>query len=146
MGHSKRSPSVVSSSSFRTNGHSREETLDKYTETISSKDAAKIVDYGVRYIIPFLPNGSAKMPIYYCVRYGIQFLRDSQEHGVEQATQNLAKTVIKEHVVHYAVDYMWDSIESNVVQSGANKALVSFSEQAFKETMNDIMINGADAL
>lgn len=145
MGHSKRTFSVVSNSSFRT-ADSREETLNEYMETISSKDATKIVDYGVRYILPFLPDGSAKMPIYYCVRYGIQFLRDSQEHGVEQATQNLAKTVVREHIVPYAIDYMWDSIEGNVVQSGANKALVSFSEQAFKETMNEIMIRGANAL
>jgi len=145
MGHSKRTFSVVRSNSFRT-ASTRKETLDTYMETISSKDAVRIVDYGVRYILPFLPNGSAKMPIYYCIKYGIQFLQDSQKHGIEQATQNLTKTVVKEQIVPSAVDYMWDSIENNVVESGVNKALVNFSEQAFKETMNDIMVNGVDAI
>jgi len=145
MGHSKRTMSVVGSRSFRT-ANTREETLNQYLETINSKDAVRIVNYGVKYILPFLPNGSAKMAIYYCIRYGIQFLQDSQQHGIENATRNLVKTAVREHIVHYAVDYIWDSIEGNVVQSGANKALVSFSEQAFKETMNEIMIRGANAL
>ena len=146
MGHSKRTFSVVTSGSFRTDGKSREETLEEYIDVINSKDPIRIVDYGIRYILPFMPDGSSKIPIYYCIRYGIQFLVDTQQHNVGYATKTLVKTTLKEHVVPYVVDTAWDSIESNVVQSGANKALVRFSEEAFKETMNEIMLRGVDAL
>lgn len=146
MGHSKRISSVVTSSSFKVGDLSREEVIDDYIETISSKDTKKILDYCIRYIIPFLPNGSAKMPVYYCIRYGAQFLADSQKYGAEQAAENLAKTFIREQVMMFAVGYICDSVEERVLQSGASKSLAMFSEVALKETMSTIWIEGVDAL
>jgi hypothetical protein len=146
MGHSKRIPSVVTSPSYKMGDLSREEIIDDYIETISSQDTKKMVDYFIRNIIPFLPNGSAKMPAYYCIRYGAQFLADSQKYGTEQATENLAKTFVRDQVMMSAMGYICDSAEEHVLQSGASKSLAMFSEVALEETMRTIWIKGVDAL
>ena len=80
------------------------------------------------------------------MKYGIQFLVDTQKKGIEYATKNLVKTTITEHIIPAVTDYAWENIENNLVQSGSNKSLVAFSEEAFKETLNEIMIEGVKAL
>jgi len=149
MGHSKRARSIVSAPNFAGSGGkgvSKQEKVDEFTEKISSKNAGEISEYAVKYIFLALPNGSSKIVIYYCLKYGIQFLKDSQEEGVEQATKNLVGTVVKRHVVGMIINTAWENIEDQVIQENANKGLSRFAEEAFKETMSEIVSKGADAL
>ncbi|MDO8623255.1 MAG: hypothetical protein Q7R52_03330 [archaeon] len=149
MGHSKRARSIVGHKNFSGSGGikaTNQEKLNEFTNKISNKDQAQISEYAVKYLLIALPNGSSKIVIYYCLKYGIQFLKDSQEDGVEYATKNLAGTIIKQHVVGEVIDSAWDHVEDHVIQENANKGLSRFAEEAFKETMSEIITKGVDAL
>jgi len=149
MGHSKRARSIVGSRNYLGSGGvkaTNQDKLDEFTEKINNKDQEQISEYAVKYLLVALPNGSSKIVVYYCLKYGIQFLKDSQENGVEYATRNLAGTIIKQHVVGAVINSAWDHIEGHVIQENANKGLSRFAEEAFKETMSEIITKGVDAL
>ena len=149
MGHSKRARSIVSHRNFSGGGGinaNRQEKLNEFTDKINDKDQAQISEYMVKYLLVALPNGSSKIVIYYCLKYGIQFLKDSQEEGIEHATKNLAGTVIKQNIIGAAINTGWDCVESQVIQENANKGLSRFAEEAFKETMSEIITKGVGAL
>jgi len=148
MGHSKRARSVVSCSNYKGGGGvaTKQENMNEFIDKISEKDIEKIFKYTIKYILPALPNGSSKIVIYYCIKYGIQLLKDSQEVGVEEATKKLAKTVITQHVVPMAINAAWDCIDDHIIQENANKGISRFAEEAFKETMSEVITKGVDAL
>jgi hypothetical protein len=149
MGHSKRAKSLVSHRNFSGSGGKsvlKEAKLEEFTDKIAGKDKAQIGEYVTKYLIMALPDGSSKIVVYYCIKYGIQFIKDSQENDIEYALKNLAGTVVKNHLIPSVVDSTWDCIETNVIKENANKGLSRFAEEAFKETLSEIMTKGVDAV
>ena len=145
MGHSKSIPSIVTSGDFRPE-LTREEAAAEHAEVLKTKNAVQTVDYACRTILPWLPDGSAKLPVYYVARYGAQFLLDTQQHGVEYAAKKLVKTVAREQIIPVATAAIWSYVDDKILVSGASKALAKPAEEAFNETFVTIIERGVDAL
>lgn len=146
MGHSKSTPSIATSGGFRPDLTRREDAISEHAEVLRGKNAIETVDYACRYILPMLPNGSAKVPAYYAIKYGTQFLIDTQRHGAEYAAKRLVKTVVREHVVPAAMSAIWSHVEDKILVTGANKALAKPAEEALSEALTTIIERGVDAL
>lgn len=145
MGHSKSTPSIATGSGFRPD-LTREDAIAEHAEVLRAKNAVETVDYACRYILPMLPNGSAKVPAYYAIRYGAQFLIDTQKHGAEYAAKKLVKTVVRKHVVPAATAAIWSHVEDKILVTGASKALAKPAEEALNEALATIIEKGVDAL
>ena len=146
MGHSKRTFSVVGSRGFKGGGSSRDKTISEYIGTVDAKNASEIVDYAVQYILPALPDGSTKLPVYYSIKYGGQFILDAYNHDIDYALKNLGKSVTEDLIIPAVVDGLWSSVGTTTVQYGANTALQKFAEDALKEAMFEVLTRGVDAL
>lgn len=145
MGHSKCTPSITTSGGFRPD-LTREEAATEHADILKAKNAAQTVDYACRTILPLLPDGSAKVPAYYAVRYGIQFLVDTQRHGAEYAAKKLVKTIAREQIVPMITAAIWSHVEDKILVTGASKALAKPAEDALNETLATIIEKGVDAL
>jgi len=145
MGHSKSAPSVASNKNFRPN-LSREEAVTEHARVLKAKNAVQTVDYACQYILPALPDGAAKVPVYYTVRYGAQFLWDTYKHDISYAAKNFTKTFVVEQVIPQVSSAIWGQIEDRVLKSEASKALAKPAEEAFNEVLTRIAIKGVDAL
>ena len=145
MGHSKCTPSIATSSKFRPE-LTREEAAVEHADVMKAKNAAQTVDYVCKTILPLLPDGSAKVPLYYTIRYGAQFLLDTQEHGAEYAAKKLIKTIAREEIISTVTSIIWSHVEDNILASDASKALAKPAEEALNEALATIIEKGADAL
>jgi hypothetical protein len=145
MGHSKSTMSIVTSGGFRPE-LTRDEAVAEHAEVLKAKNAAQTMNYVCRYILPLLPNGSAKVPAYYAIRYGVQFLLDTQQHGAEYAAKKLVKTIAREQIVPMATALIWSHVEDKILVTGTSKALAKPAEEALGETLSTIIEEGVDAL
>lgn len=145
MGHSRRTKSVSTSGEYRPD-LSRDEAQAELAELVEKEGAASTVDTLIRYFLPLLPDGSAKLPLYEAARYGGKFLWDVEKHGLQKAVENLAISYVRGKVAHEAINGVVGQVSQSVVDSGANRALANFAEEALSETMSSIMVRGADAL
>ena len=145
MGHSKCTPSIAKSGGFKPD-LTRVEVAAEHAEILKAKNAAQTIDYACKTILPLLPDGSAKVPAYYAVRYGVQFLLDTQEHGAEYAAKKLVKTIAREQIVPMVTSAIWSHVEDKILVTGASKALAKPAEEAINETLSAIIERGVDAL
>jgi len=145
MGHSKIVTSAVGSGRFKPE-LSREDVYAEYACILKSKKGTQVVDYLCETLLPLLPDGSAKLPLYYTVRYGIQFMWDAEQYGLEYAAKKLAKKVVKEQVIPLITSMIWDHIEDELVENGASTALVKPAEEALNKTLVAIFEKGVEAL
>lgn len=144
MGHSKYTKSIASEK-FRP-GMTKDQAQREHAQVLSEKDAVKTVDYFCRYVLPIMPNGAAKMPVYYAVRYGAQFLYDTRHHGAEYAAKQFVTTVVKDQVVSMSTSYIWGAVDDRIVSAGVNKALAKPAEEALGDTISAVVEMGIDAL
>jgi len=149
MGHSKSTPSIAKNKGFRPE-LTRKKAAEEHADILKEKNAAQTMDYACRCILPMLPNGSAKIPVYYTVRYSVQFLWDTQQYGVDYAAKNLFKgvieTITKEQIIPMVTKEIWSRVDDEILMSGANKALAKVAEEALSETLATIVEKGIDAL
>lgn len=145
MGHSKCTPSIAGNRGFRPE-LAREDAAAEHAEILKAKNAVQTVDYACRYILPALPNGTAKVPVYYAARYSGQFLWDTYQHDIVYAANKLVKTVAKEQIIPMVSGAIWSYVDDKILVSGASKALAKPAEEAFNETFATIIERGVDAL
>lgn len=118
----------------------------EHIQILKDRNAVQTVDYFCRYVLPVLPNGAAKVPVYYAVRYGAQFLYDTQQHGAEYAAKRFVATVIKDQVIPMATSYIWNAVDDKIVSAGINKSLAKPAEEALGDAIGAIIERGVDAL
>jgi hypothetical protein len=144
MGHSKYSKSIASEK-FRPS-MTKAQAQREHAKTLSEKDAVQTVDYFCRYVLPVMPNGAAKVPVYYAVRYGAQFLYDTHHNGAEYAAKQFVTTVVKDQVISMATSYIWSAVDDRIISTGTNKALAKPAEEALGDAIGAIVEMGIDAL
>ncbi len=135
MGTSSRRPSIISP-----------EQIEKTKEFIKSRNGTKLADLGARIVLPFLPNGQTKAPIYYSISYGIKILKYSQKELTKDVVlEGFRREIVKRSAKELS-NYAWDHIEDYLIKEKIERPLVKFSERAFDQTVTEILINGADAI
>ena len=112
--------------------------------TKSARKAAPIVDSGVKTVLPMLPNGSTKAPIYWSASEGIRFCYDVHKNGMEQALKNEGVRLTQTFVAPQISSVLWEKIAERGPEL-ANSPVGKFAERAFKDTMNDIITRGVEA-
>jgi len=109
-----------------------------------AEKAAPIVDSAIKTVLPMLPNGSAKTPMYYAGTEGLRFLMDVDKYGFEEAVKREGVRLTRELVAPRTSDALWSKV-SEKDPGLANSPMGTYAERAFKKTMNDIITRGVEA-
>ncbi len=96
----------------------------------------------LRTVLPLLPNGPAKTPIYLAGAYGAYFAYQWQKRGLEHALRETGRRAAKEYLIPQAVNYSWNHISARMEPT----PLTGFAEAAYKKTMTQILAMGAGVL
>ena len=100
------------------------------------------VDTAMRIVLPLLPDGSAKMPLYCAAYEAVYFAYQWKENGLEHAARESGRRIGKEYLVPTVVNRSWERISRHSPQT----PLTGYAEKAYKRTMSQILNRGVDAL
>jgi hypothetical protein len=109
-----------------------------------AKKAAPIVDSTIKIVLPTLPNGSMKVPIYYGGTEGLRFLMDANKYGFEEAVKKEGVRLTQQFVAPQISDGLWSKVAEKA-PGLADSPMGAYAERAFKKTMNDIVTRGVEA-
>jgi len=108
------------------------------------KEAAPFVDSSLKTILPLLPDGHTKAPLYWAASEGVHFCYDVYNVGLDQALKNEGVRLTKTFVAPQISDALWAKIVAK--KPGlTNSPVGKITEKAFKDTMNDIITMGVEA-
>lgn len=151
MGHSSRSSSI--SQSYSEGDESlNENQLKEFTDSIKSKDAVKTVDAFCSTTLPLMPDNSAKLPVYYGIKYGGMFLYHAHESDIETATKKVSSSILTTQLHSIGSDIVTDKVSEEVFNYAenhdysVNKCTERFVEQSLNTTISSIMSKGSEAL
>ncbi len=105
-------------------------------------DAAEKIDHAIKEVLPLLPNGSAKTPVYIGATETLYFAYKWREGGLEHAFRESGRRIGKEYLVPFAVDRSWGEVTKRMPSSPLSR----YAESAYKRTMTQILNKGVDAL
>lgn len=108
----------------------------------NTAEAAEKVDRVLKEVLPLLPNGSAKTPIYIGATETLYFAYKWREGGLEHAIRESGRRIGKEYVVPFVVDRSWAEVAKRMPASPLSR----YAEGAYKRTMTQILEKGVDAL
>ena len=108
------------------------------------RKAAPLVDSGIKTVLPMLPDGPTKAPIYWGASEGVRFCVDVHDHGLEKAVKNEGVRLTQQFVAPQISDAVWNKIAEKS-PGLANSPTGRIAEYAFRDTMNDIITRGAEA-
>ena len=106
------------------------------------QDTATKVDKAFKILLPLLPNGAAKTPIYVAASEATYFAYKWKTEGLDRALRESGRRIGKEYAVPALVNRSWDEIAKRVPPS----PLSGYAERAYKKTMTQILNKGVDAL
>lgn len=118
-------------------------------DAVSDGDAGESAEIYFKVILAAQPNGAAKLPAYVAMSHSAKFLIHSQQHGVESATKETAKNVVKSQVAGEVAEGVVDSASKEVANRGmedADRAFSDTSERAAETASGSVMTQGADAI
>jgi len=108
------------------------------------RKAAPIVDSGLKTILPLLPDGHTKAPLYWAASEGVRFCVDVHDKGLEQALKNEGVRLTQKFIAPQISGALWNKIAEKD-PALANSPVGKIAEKAFKDTMNDIITKGVEA-
>lgn len=151
MGHSSRSNSISQSYSEGDDGLDQNQ-LKEFTDSIRNKNAIKTVDTFCSTTLPLMPNNSAKLPVYYGIKYGGMFLYHANENDLETATSKVSSSIMTTQLHKVGSNIVADKVSEEVFNYAeshdytVNKCTERFVEEALNSTISSIMSKGSDAL
>ncbi len=106
------------------------------------EDAAGKLDEAIKTVLPMLPDGAAKTPIYVGASETVYFLYQWRQGGLEHALRASGRRIAEEYLVPGIVNRSWTEIASRAPATPLSK----YAESAYKKTMTEILDKGVDAL
>lgn len=146
MGHSRRTQSVAKASDYVAFATDEGGGGLLELEEANLQKKTLMADRAIRIILPLLPNGAAKAPVYYGISRGARFLIDVNNQGFEEAVKNIAGRAIRENIIPEVVKITWNSIEEQIADEKIERPLMEYAEDAYKSTMTRILNEGVNAL
>lgn len=132
------------STARRNPGGSEWENLSKNLK--KAKPAAEVADTAIKAVLPVLPNGSVKAPLYVTSTEAIKFTYNVKQKGFPAAVKDytIAKAASKSgSAIGQAI---WNSATSDLPPSARNTMTMKIMGNAFKETFAKITKEGVKAL
>ena len=106
------------------------------------EDAAAKLDDAIKTVLPFLPDGAAKTPVYIGASETVYFLYQWRQGGLENAIRMSGQRIAEEYAVPALVGRSWDAIATRLPPGPLSK----YAERAYKKTLTQILDKGVDAL
>jgi hypothetical protein len=111
------------------------------------RNASTVLNLAFSVAVPTLGVISpVSVPIAFGISEGLRFAVDVNEMGFDKAVAREALRVSKHYVVPSVSNELWVLASSKMDPEFSNSAFGRLAEVAFKKTMNQIMLKGADAL
>jgi len=105
-------------------------------------DAADNIDRIMKIVLPLLPNGSAKTPIYIVGSEALFFAYQWHEGGFENAIRESGRRISKEYFIPSIVNWSWGKIAERIPDG----PLSGIAKNAYTSTMTQLLDKGVDAL
>lgn len=106
------------------------------------EDTGQKVDAIMKTVLPLLPDGSAKTPIYVAGSEAIFFAYQWHKGGLDNAIRESGRRIAKQYVVPFLVNDSWNRISKNITPG----PLSGITQKAYERTMSEIFNKGVDAL
>lgn len=139
MGHSSRNSGFANNNKFRVNKNGdmldHESSLGEFKDAINNKQAKKVARIVAPHMISMMPDGTAKTPMYYAVSMGYDLMKNKDLKGT-----------IGDESASFVADKSWDMVEDKLAQESFDSSLKKVTEEAYKETINTVIIKGVESL
>jgi len=110
------------------------------------ENSAEIFDAVMRALLPFLPDGSVKTPIYCAASELIRFAYAIEDQGLERAMVSTGVRITKEYIIPQIANATWNQVEAHLVKNNLEFPMNKYAEMAFKRTFIEVMERGVDAI
>lgn len=108
------------------------------------RKAAPIVDRTIKEALPTLPDGHVKTPVYYGVSEGVRFAVNVKKQGLEKALKIEGVRLVEGFTAPKISDAVWAKVAARVGPI-SHSPVGRIAENAFKRTLNEIVVKGAEA-
>lgn len=124
----------------------RNENWKKVTQSLGNKDSNvdELVNLTAATILPSLPYGQLTLTMYSGIKEGLHFVHSVKKEGLENTIKKEGLQIAEHFIASSISNSLWNIARSQISPAVANSTTGKIAEIAFKKTINEIILKGAE--